>query len=264
MQHSPRAWYNTVMADEWYCEISGREVGPLSSQQLRTMAAKGQIWPNDRVRRGEQVPWLPAQNVKGLFPPPAEVAAPNPPSPPPPPPSSSSSGDTEGPIAIDIGMDFPTSIRRTQTSLEVAAHLRAKRRRQQQRTMFFALVITVVGLTIAGLMLVFGNSSGSTPSKKSPAKKTDANSRDVPESLEGDDLLAPAKVEKRKSSINRPQEKRTAKPRKSGRVENSSAALPSEKRNGSSAAESKKKPHEPQPGTPEGDFGIGETDEAVQ
>ena len=28
------------MADEWYCEIAGREIGPLSSEQLRAMAAK--------------------------------------------------------------------------------------------------------------------------------------------------------------------------------------------------------------------------------
>ena len=40
------------MADEWYCEIAGREIGPLSSEQLRAMAVKGQILPNDCVRQG--------------------------------------------------------------------------------------------------------------------------------------------------------------------------------------------------------------------
>jgi len=42
------------MADEWYCEIAGREIGPLSSEQLRAMAAKGQILSSDCVRQGAQ------------------------------------------------------------------------------------------------------------------------------------------------------------------------------------------------------------------
>ena len=43
--------YTERMPDEWFCEIAGREIGPLSSQQLQTMTAKGQILPTDLVRR---------------------------------------------------------------------------------------------------------------------------------------------------------------------------------------------------------------------
>ena len=57
------------MADEWYCEIAGREIGPLSSEQLRAMAAKGQILSNDCVRQGSQGAWILARQVKGLLPP---------------------------------------------------------------------------------------------------------------------------------------------------------------------------------------------------
>ena len=55
------------MADEWYCEIAGREIGPLSSEQLRAMAARGQILPNDCVRQGAQGSWVLARQVKGLL-----------------------------------------------------------------------------------------------------------------------------------------------------------------------------------------------------
>jgi hypothetical protein len=196
------------MADEWYCEIAGREVGPLSSQQLRTMAAKGQIWPNDRVRRGEQAPWLPAQNVKGLFSPAAEPAAPRapappspPPPPPPPPPTFPSPIDIAEPVAIHIATDSPDD-RGTRTGAELAAFMRAKRRQRQQRTLVISLVVTIVGLAIAGLLLALGGPSGSTPSKstspkKAQTKKADADSRDALKSREGDDLLAPTKSEKR-------------------------------------------------------------------
>jgi hypothetical protein len=55
------------MADDWFCEIAGRELGPLSSHQLKTMAAKGQILPNDCVRQGAGGKWVPAGQLKGLF-----------------------------------------------------------------------------------------------------------------------------------------------------------------------------------------------------
>ena len=61
------------MADEWYCEIAGREIGPLSSEQLRVMAAKGQILPSDCVRQGAQGAWILARQVKGLLPPAADM-----------------------------------------------------------------------------------------------------------------------------------------------------------------------------------------------
>jgi len=55
------------MADDWFCEIAGRELGPLSSHQLKTMAAKGQILPSDCVRQGAAGKWVPSGQVKGLF-----------------------------------------------------------------------------------------------------------------------------------------------------------------------------------------------------
>ncbi len=51
----------------WFCKISGNQLGPLSSQQLRAMVAEGRLAPEDHVRQGAQGPWLPAAQVKGLF-----------------------------------------------------------------------------------------------------------------------------------------------------------------------------------------------------
>jgi hypothetical protein len=64
------------MLDEWFCRIAGREIGPLSSEQLKTMAANGQILPNDRVRQGATANWTPADDVEGLFPARAELPPP--------------------------------------------------------------------------------------------------------------------------------------------------------------------------------------------
>ena len=68
------------MADEWYCEIAGREIGPLSAQQLRAMAAKGQILSNDCVRQGVEGSWILARQVRGLLPPSPDLPRPKPPS----------------------------------------------------------------------------------------------------------------------------------------------------------------------------------------
>ncbi len=56
------------MAAEWFCQIAGAEMGPLSSQQIKTMVAKGRLLPDDVLRRGTSGPWVPAARVKGLFP----------------------------------------------------------------------------------------------------------------------------------------------------------------------------------------------------
>ncbi|MGO8749084.1 MAG: DUF4339 domain-containing protein [Thermoguttaceae bacterium] len=55
------------MADEWYCRISDEESGPISAPELKVMAAKGLLSPQDMVRRGEKGTWVAAARVKGLF-----------------------------------------------------------------------------------------------------------------------------------------------------------------------------------------------------
>jgi len=55
------------MAVEWFCKISGKKFGPLSSKQLRAMVQKGQLLPQHEVTQGTGGPWVPAGRVKGLF-----------------------------------------------------------------------------------------------------------------------------------------------------------------------------------------------------
>lgn len=56
------------MVTDWYVKIADKEVGPLSSQQLKIMAKKGQLGAEDLIRQGDNGPWVPAGRVKGLVP----------------------------------------------------------------------------------------------------------------------------------------------------------------------------------------------------
>jgi hypothetical protein len=299
--------------DEWYCEIAGREIGPLLSQQLRAMAAKGQILPDDRVRRGAHGPWLPAQNVRGLFPqasvaanPKPAVSAPSsfgslpvaqpapkprvfPPTPPPPPMvMPPMPDDIAGPVAVNFGADLFDDDRGTQAGAELTAFLRSKRRVRQQQMTVILLLVAIVGLAVAGLLLAIGGSSGSgqngsaTPEAKTEAKKTraaqpEAESPEALEAREGVESLD-AKSKPRKSGQVEPPKKRAAT---SGKSEKADAKTPAaatgqrsatadpdapetSKPGGSKEATPKKKPRVPQPGTPEGDFGLPEVDPSIQ
>jgi hypothetical protein len=76
----------------WYCAIEDRQSGPFSSDQLRNLAERGLLRPQDRVRRADSEQWVPAAKVRGLFPdepktqpksgPPPIAQSPQPPVPP--------------------------------------------------------------------------------------------------------------------------------------------------------------------------------------
>jgi antitoxin component YwqK of YwqJK toxin-antitoxin module len=56
------------MANEWYYVKNGQRCGPVSGQQLKELAAKGGIGPDDLVWKEGMSQWLPASKVKGLLP----------------------------------------------------------------------------------------------------------------------------------------------------------------------------------------------------
>jgi hypothetical protein len=55
------------VATEWFYSIDGEQVGPVSSSELKQLAASGEITPNDLVWREGMPEWTPARKVKGLF-----------------------------------------------------------------------------------------------------------------------------------------------------------------------------------------------------
>lgn len=55
------------MASEWYYQIMGESIGPVSGAELRKATRKGQIGPDTLVRKGAAGNWVPAWRVKGLF-----------------------------------------------------------------------------------------------------------------------------------------------------------------------------------------------------
>ena len=56
------------MAHQWYCSIDGEERGPLVSREIRELAAKGSLRPNDLIWREGLPDWVRADSVEGLFP----------------------------------------------------------------------------------------------------------------------------------------------------------------------------------------------------
>lgn len=57
----------TSVSNQWWAKIDGHERGPLSSEQLKRLADRGELTLGSEVRRGESA-WKPASEVKGLFP----------------------------------------------------------------------------------------------------------------------------------------------------------------------------------------------------
>jgi hypothetical protein len=56
------------MARHWYVVRDGKEQGPITGQQLKDMATRGQLRPADPIRREDMAATVPARSVKGLFP----------------------------------------------------------------------------------------------------------------------------------------------------------------------------------------------------
>ncbi len=55
------------MTREWYFQVMGQELGPLSGGELKAKVANGQVQPDTLIRKGVEGKWLFAAKVKGLF-----------------------------------------------------------------------------------------------------------------------------------------------------------------------------------------------------
>jgi hypothetical protein len=56
------------MADEWYYTNQGQQMGPVTTSQLKELAATQRLQPTDLVWREGLPKWVPASTAKGLFP----------------------------------------------------------------------------------------------------------------------------------------------------------------------------------------------------
>lgn len=52
---------------QWYCAIDGRRRGPLEPIELKELADRGELSPDDLVWRDDYPDWVKASAVKGLF-----------------------------------------------------------------------------------------------------------------------------------------------------------------------------------------------------
>lgn len=70
------------MAKEWFYQVMGAELGPVSSAELKRRASLGQIQFDTPVRGAPDGKWMPAERVKGLLDaPPAAAPIPTAPKP---------------------------------------------------------------------------------------------------------------------------------------------------------------------------------------
>jgi hypothetical protein len=54
------------MANEWYCDLMGKVVGPIGPAELLQMVKKGEVTSETLVRKDDSK-WYPADEVGGLF-----------------------------------------------------------------------------------------------------------------------------------------------------------------------------------------------------
>lgn len=67
------------MAQRWYYARGGQKIGPVTSQELRYLAASGSLQPADLVWTEGMAEWKEAQSVVGLFPDARSEGRPEPP-----------------------------------------------------------------------------------------------------------------------------------------------------------------------------------------
>jgi uncharacterized RDD family membrane protein YckC len=63
------------MAEEWYVGSNGQQSGPFTLQQLRQMAASGQLSKTDLIWKEGLANWVPSSAIKGLFSAAADLSA---------------------------------------------------------------------------------------------------------------------------------------------------------------------------------------------
>lgn len=214
------------MAAEWFWKISGKELGPLSSLQLKAMAEKGRLKPEHPVRQGAEGAWVPAGRVKGLFAQevspaavsdstdvpvakPLEKAAAKPgakarpaprravkpadlpvaqAAPQPPaasavprarataaPPAASKPASTGAPAANPLGIVTEAGTPAARLTGRGGARTTSPRRKQKQKLITVALLgVLVVGLAVAGIVLIVVTNRSEESSKKPGEQAADA------------------------------------------------------------------------------------------
>jgi hypothetical protein len=58
---------DTIMLQQWYVQITGAERGPVTRNELRSLAASGQLAAGDLVRTSSEQAWSRADSVPELF-----------------------------------------------------------------------------------------------------------------------------------------------------------------------------------------------------
>src|SRR5262249_55010388 len=58
----------TVMAPGWHYQLDGKQIGPVSPEEMKALAAAGKLKPTDLIWNPSMMNWVPASTWKDLFP----------------------------------------------------------------------------------------------------------------------------------------------------------------------------------------------------
>jgi hypothetical protein len=141
------------MSKHWYCKIEGKEEGPFSALELKSLVSEGRLKPEDPIRRDDHKQWTSARHVKGLF----SESAGSQSVPPPLPkiPQGEENGDslpsgTEEAVLPVIQVDTPPPF--SIPSETAGKSLYSHRRRQQKKMQFLALGL-LGGVFVLGIVM---------------------------------------------------------------------------------------------------------------
>ncbi len=99
---------------EWYYARNNQRLGPVSMEQLKQLAASGQLSPADLVWKDGMANWAAASTIAGLFaasaPAPAPIAAPRPPAAPTTAPAPGISPDDVVSLPLSSGSSGPSIV----------------------------------------------------------------------------------------------------------------------------------------------------------
>jgi len=187
------------MSEGWFCKIGDKKIGPLSVQQLKTIAARGQLRVEHLVRRGDAGPWVAAGRVKGLFPeqssgPEGHPAAAKPtqaktagratPAPPaselPPELSLGSAGGHKHHVALNVDrLDLDIDAEPVMVSTRKTKGVAGLKKGEQQKLTMILLAIIGGGLLVALVVVIWAAAQGSfSGPHKEDAKKEESKSEE--------------------------------------------------------------------------------------
>jgi hypothetical protein len=175
------------VAIEWFIKQGEQEKGPLTSADIRKLAAAGELQPGDLVRKSDMTKWAKATAIKGLFPnedapapAPTHAAAPRPAPTPKPVPSANVKPRPRPAPPPSPPLPVP------QAEYESAAEQAPRPPKRQSRAVFYVCIVLVLAGLGGGGYYYYLNQNGPSGDFNKPFTPS------APQKAEGPDPMLTA------------------------------------------------------------------------